>query len=109
MTEHKIEGTKYELALAFAELDAIKILLSIVVTFMFWFLLAVISFAIYLSQPKILNHLLSLQKVLLLRSFCLRVDRFKLANNLKIIVAFLFSALHSKFCKKNIRNFFLNL
>ncbi len=101
MTEHKIEGTKYELALAFAELDAIKILLSIVVTFIFWFLLAVISFAIYLSQPKILNHLLSLQKVLsfLGLSVCgLTVLSWRII--LKLLWRFYFQRYTANFAKK---------
>lgn len=64
MAEIKIQGTKYETALIFAELDSIKTLLSIIVTFLFWLFIAIILFAAYLLDPKILSHLLSLQKLL---------------------------------------------
>lgn len=64
MAEIKIQGTKYETALIFAELDSIKILLSIIVTLLFWLFIAIILFAAYLLNPKILSHLLSLQKLL---------------------------------------------
>jgi len=62
MTEIKIQGTKYELALIIAELDSIKILLSVIVTFLFWLFIANILFAAYLLYPKILSHILSVQK-----------------------------------------------
>jgi hypothetical protein len=64
MAEIKIQGTKHETALIFAELDSIKILLSIIVTLLFWLFIAIILFAAYLLNPKILSHLLSLQKLL---------------------------------------------
>jgi|BarGraNGADG00212_2_1021979.scaffolds.fasta_scaffold01483_9 hypothetical protein len=64
MTEIKIQGAKYEMALIFAELDAIKTLLSVIITFLFWLLLAIVLIAVYLLCPTILGHLLSLYKVL---------------------------------------------
>lgn len=64
MTELKVQGTGYELALIFAELDAIKILFSVIITFLFWLLIANVLIAVYLLHPTHLDHLLSLYKVL---------------------------------------------
>ena len=64
MAEIKIQGTKYETALIFAELDSIKILLSVIITFLLWLFIGIILFAAYLLNPKILSHFLSLQKIL---------------------------------------------
>lgn len=60
----KLKGTLDELILAYAELDAIKILLSFVITFIFWFALAIAVLVLFhLRSGEMAGYLTTLEKV----------------------------------------------
>ena len=63
MTEIEIKGTLNEIILVISELDATKLLFSIIIAFLFWFALAIVLIVLYHFHPGRLNQVLSVYRV----------------------------------------------